>query len=95
MPLELKSPWKQTLRLNYRINWKIIAALTVLLAWFMIATVPYLGHYPTIEAAQMGIAAPAYKLATQGTYGNDLYTGFYRTEKYNVSVQASLVQHPE
>jgi 4-amino-4-deoxy-L-arabinose transferase-like glycosyltransferase len=35
---------------------------------------------PTQDEAQ--IAAPGYKLATQGIYGQDLYTGYYDSERY-------------
>jgi 4-amino-4-deoxy-L-arabinose transferase-like glycosyltransferase len=57
--------------------------LVVLLLWYGLATLPYLADYPIVESAQVGIAAPAYKLAEQGVYGNDLYRGFYNTENYN------------
>lgn len=60
---------------------KLILAL--LLLWYSLATLPYLAKYPIIESAQVGIAAPAYKLAEQGIYGNDLYRGFYNTENVN------------
>jgi 4-amino-4-deoxy-L-arabinose transferase-like glycosyltransferase len=57
--------------------------LALLILWYALATLPYLTNYPRLSAAQTGIAAPAYKLAAQGVYGNDLYRGFYRTERYN------------
>jgi 4-amino-4-deoxy-L-arabinose transferase-like glycosyltransferase len=57
--------------------------LSLLLFWYGLATLPYLAKYPIIESAQVGIAAPAYKLAEQGVYGNDLYRGFYNTENLN------------
>ncbi|KPJ85436.1 MAG: hypothetical protein AMS18_16310 [Gemmatimonas sp. SG8_17] len=50
---------------------------------FLSATLPYLGDYPMLDWAQMGIAAPAHKLATEGIYGNDLFTGFYASELRN------------
>jgi 4-amino-4-deoxy-L-arabinose transferase-like glycosyltransferase len=58
-------------------------ALALLIGWFMVATVPFLSDFPPISAPETGIAAPAYKLASSGIYGNDLYQGFYRTEELN------------
>jgi 4-amino-4-deoxy-L-arabinose transferase-like glycosyltransferase len=62
---------------------QVAILLVLLIGWYSLATLPYLGDFPLLEWAQMGIAAPAYKLATQGVYGNDLFSGFYRTETYN------------
>jgi 4-amino-4-deoxy-L-arabinose transferase-like glycosyltransferase len=64
-------------------QYRVILSLTFLCIWFGMATLPYLANSPPLEAAQMGIAAPAYKLASQGVYGNDLFTGFYHTEQRN------------
>lgn len=63
--------------------WSTPALLLLLVGWYGLGTVPYLGDFPRAEWAQMGIAAPAYQLATTGVYGNDLFEGFYRTEVYN------------
>lgn len=54
--------------------------LLALCAWYLLATVPYLSDFPVMEWAQMRIITPAHKLATTGTYGNDLLTGFFRAE---------------
>src|SRR5215208_5379311 len=72
-----------------QLTWKLVCqrqvaiVLAALIGWYGLATLPYLGDFPLLEWAQMGIAAPAYKLAMQGIYGNDLFAGFYRTEAYN------------
>ncbi len=58
-------------------------ALVLIVAWYLLATLPRLANFPIIETAQMGIAAPAYKLASEGVYGNDLYRGFHRAEQRN------------
>ena len=58
-------------------------ALGLMLLVYLIATLPYIADYPRIESAQIGIIAPAFKLATQGVYGNDLFAGFAKTEQYN------------
>ncbi len=42
-----------------------------------------MANYPVLDWPQMGIAAPAYKLASEGVYGNDLFTGFFGTELHN------------
>lgn len=60
-----------------------IVALLGCGAWFLLGTLPQLANYPVLDWPQMGIAAPAHKLATEGVYGNDLFAGFYRTELRN------------
>jgi 4-amino-4-deoxy-L-arabinose transferase-like glycosyltransferase len=57
--------------------------LAALVGWYLLATVPYLDQFPVMEWAQMRIITPAYKLATDGTYGNDLLTGFSHAEQRN------------
>ncbi len=57
--------------------------LALLIGWYALATLPYLGDFPLVDWAQPMIAAPAYKLATQGIYGSDMFTGFYRSELRN------------
>lgn len=58
-------------------------ALAALVLWYGAVTLPWLDRFPLLEAAQNGIAAPAWKLATTGVYGNDLYAGFHRAEELN------------
>lgn len=57
--------------------------LFLLIIFYLLVTLPYLADFPLVESAQMGIAAPAYKLAAQGVYGNDLYRGLYGVESRN------------
>ena len=57
--------------------------LGAIILLFLTATVPRLGDFPTLDFPQMGIVAPAYKLSQEGVYGNDLFTGFHRTELRN------------
>ena len=64
----------------WRRNWAT-AGLALLASWYLLATLPYLGVFPVVEWAQMRIIEPAYKLATQGTYGNDLLAGFFGSEQ--------------
>jgi 4-amino-4-deoxy-L-arabinose transferase-like glycosyltransferase len=60
-----------------------VAALALLVAWYGWATLPHLGDFPLVSWDEGMIAAPAYKLAAQGVYGNDLYAGYYQSEDYN------------
>ena len=62
---------------------RVTILLTLLIGWYAVATLPYLGDFPLVDWAQPMIAAPAYKLATQGIYGSDMFTGFYRSEMRN------------
>ena len=58
-------------------------ALGALTGWMLLATLPYLSDFPLVDWAQPMIAAPAYKLVSQGIYGSDMFTGFYRSEWRN------------
>ncbi|NJM39630.1 MAG: phospholipid carrier-dependent glycosyltransferase [Anaerolineae bacterium] len=60
------------------------ALMAFMVAWYLWAVLPHLGQYPPPnEWGEMEIMAPAYKLATQGVYGTDLFAGFYRAEQHN------------
>jgi 4-amino-4-deoxy-L-arabinose transferase-like glycosyltransferase len=63
-------------------RWRLRVLLAALICWYGLATLPYLSDFPLVTFDEAGIAAPAYKLATQGVYGNDLYTGYYQSEMY-------------
>jgi len=64
---------------NLRWRW----GLVFLCALYLLGALPYLTNYPLIDWAQPMIAAPAAKLATQGVYGSDMFTGFYHAEERN------------
>lgn len=51
------------------------------LALFFSATLPWLGSFPLVGQDEPWIAAPAAKLAREGMYGNDLFTGYYAMEQ--------------
>lgn len=57
--------------------------LALLIAWTLPPLLTRLGDFPPVHWAEMGIAAPAHKLAAEGVYGNDLYAGHYRAEERN------------
>jgi 4-amino-4-deoxy-L-arabinose transferase-like glycosyltransferase len=54
----------------------------MLIAWYALATLPYLGNFPLPTQDEAQIASPGYKLALHGVYGQDLYAGYYRSEQY-------------
>jgi 4-amino-4-deoxy-L-arabinose transferase-like glycosyltransferase len=64
-------------------RWRHVAVLALLIAWYGWATLPHLGDFPLVSWDEGMIAAPAYKLAAHGVYGNDLYAGYYQSEAYN------------
>ena len=67
-------------------GWRLLlcaGVLTLLLAWTLPPTLTLLGDFPPVDWAEMGIAAPAHKLASEGIYGNDLYAGHHRAEERN------------
>ena len=57
--------------------------LFVIMVWYLAATLPYLEDFPLMEWAQPMIAAPAWKLASEGVYGSDLFRGFYNADVHN------------
>lgn len=64
-------------------RWRAPLFLGLLSGWYFGATLPYLGDYPLLDWPQMGIVAPAHKLANEGVYGNDLFAGYHRSELRN------------
>lgn len=55
----------------------------LLAGWYALAVLPYLDNYPAVIFDEAGIAAPAAKLARESVYGNDLFAGYYESERYN------------
>jgi 4-amino-4-deoxy-L-arabinose transferase-like glycosyltransferase len=64
-----------------RLWWRLFLGAIALV--YLAATVPHLDDFPIVGWAQAMIAAPAHKLATEGVYGSDMFTGFYRAESRN------------
>jgi 4-amino-4-deoxy-L-arabinose transferase-like glycosyltransferase len=58
-------------------------AIVLALVFYCIATLPYLANFPLVGQDEPWIAAPAAKLADQGIFGDDLFTGYYRMEQHN------------
>src|SRR5215475_7488755 len=61
---------------------QVAVLLALVVGWYGLATLPYLDKFPRPTQDEAQIAAPGYKLATQGVYGQDLYTGYYDSERY-------------
>ncbi|HEY3232114.1 MAG TPA: glycosyltransferase family 39 protein [Roseiflexaceae bacterium] len=61
---------------------RVAVLLAFVVGWYGLVTLPYLDNFPHPTQDEAQIAAPGYKLATQGVYGQDLYTGYYHSEQY-------------
>src|SRR5690349_3478049 len=59
-----------------------VVLLVCVVGWYGLATLPYLNNFPRPTQDEAQIAAPGYKLAMEGVYGQDLYTGYYKSEQY-------------
>ncbi|GAB4579848.1 MAG: hypothetical protein Fur0022_25870 [Anaerolineales bacterium] len=57
--------------------------LLLITVGYLFATLPYLEDFPRMEWAQPMIAAPAWKLASEGVYGMDMFRGFYEADQHN------------
>jgi len=58
------------------------ALLLLGLIAYLFATLPRLSVFPPVGEDEPWIAAAAYKLATQGVFGSDLFTGYYGMERH-------------
>src|SRR5215470_15658812 len=61
---------------------RVVVFLALVVVWYGLATLPYLDNFPRPTQDEAQIAAAGYKLAAQGLYGQDLYTGYYHSEQY-------------
>jgi 4-amino-4-deoxy-L-arabinose transferase-like glycosyltransferase len=53
-----------------------------LLAVYVFLSIDGLSRDPLVHGDEMWNAAPAYKLATEGVYGSDLFAGYYEAERW-------------
>ena len=60
-----------------------IAVLSICLVAYVIASLSYLSVFPIVGEDEPWIAAAPYKLASEGVYGSDLFTGYYGVERHN------------
>ena len=58
-------------------------ALGLAIAVYLVASLSYLTVFPPVGEDEPWIAAAPFKLATQGTYGSDLFTGYYGIDKHD------------
>ena len=59
-------------------RWLAAAAI----AAFLLISFAYLDRFPVVGQDEPWVAAPAYKLATQGVLGSDLFAGFHGMERH-------------
>jgi len=52
------------------------------IAAFLLISFAYLDRFPVVGQDEPWVAAPAYKLATQGVLGSDLFAGFHGMERH-------------
>jgi 4-amino-4-deoxy-L-arabinose transferase-like glycosyltransferase len=79
----MRSPWIGRCR-KLAVESRTHLVLGVLLCWYALATLPGLGEVPPPGRDEAQITAAAWKLASQGVYGQDMYTGYYRSEAHVV-----------
>src|SRR3954470_15488619 len=58
------------------------AALTTGIAVFLVSVLPNLGNHPSVTDDEVWVLSAAYKLATQGVFGSDLFRGFYHADQH-------------
>lgn len=68
-----------------RLRWRM--ALVPLLLCYWAVSLDHLAVFPLVGEDEPWIAAAPYKLATEGVFGSDLFTGYYRMEQQHY-------QHP-
>jgi 4-amino-4-deoxy-L-arabinose transferase-like glycosyltransferase len=59
------------------------AVVIVCLAAYLVISLSYLSVFPIVGEDEPWIAAAPHKLATEGVYGSDLFTGYYGVERHN------------
>lgn len=57
-------------------------ALLLAAGVFLVSVLPNLANHPTITDDEMWIMSSAYKLASQGVFGSDMFEGFYNADRH-------------
>src|SRR5919107_321497 len=71
-------------RLQPRLSSATVCAVLLASAMvFLVLSFDHLSVFPPVGEDEPWIAAAPYKLATQGVYGSDLFTGYYGSEHHN------------
>ena len=60
-----------------------VAVLIVCLVAYLVVSLSYLSVFPIVGEDEPWIAAAPHKLANDGVYGSDLFTGYYGVERHN------------
>jgi 4-amino-4-deoxy-L-arabinose transferase-like glycosyltransferase len=61
---------------------RVIAIVAVI--YFVCVSLVYLDRFPAVHQDEPWIAAPAYKLATQGVMGSDLFAGYHGMDQHHL-----------
>ena len=70
--------------MNRGVSSRLPRALTVAgIILYLLISVDHLSVFPPVGEDEPWIAAAPYKLATDGVYGSDLFTGYYGNERHN------------
>jgi 4-amino-4-deoxy-L-arabinose transferase-like glycosyltransferase len=63
--------------------WKPRLLAAIAIFFYAAVTLDHLTSFPKVGEDEPWIAAAPYKLATAGTYGSDLFAGYYGVERHN------------
>jgi 4-amino-4-deoxy-L-arabinose transferase-like glycosyltransferase len=59
-----------------------VAALAVATIVLLVSVLPNLGNHPAVTDDEVWVLSAAFKLATEGTFGSDIFQGFYNTDQH-------------
>ena len=57
------------------------AVLTIAVVIFLASVLPNLANHPAITDDEMWVFSSAYKIATEGVFGADMFAGFYNADE--------------
>src|SRR5688500_551526 len=58
-----------------------IGAVGVSFLILLVSTLPNLANHPVITDDEMWVFSASYKLATEGVFGSDMFTGFFNADQ--------------
>src|SRR4051812_11342035 len=58
------------------------AALVSGIVVLLVSVLPNLGNHPSVTDDEVWVLSAAYKLATQGVFGSDIFRGFYHADQH-------------
>ena len=74
----MSRPWQR--KISKHVG--LVSLLSLLLAAYTAASLIKLDRFPPVNQDEPWIASVAYKLATEGVCGSDLFTGFFGMERH-------------